>query len=118
MIVNGIASCLTPIVSYSYLVVSLFPCSYHKLMVVKYRNKWEKTQEAKQRSAVEQRPVCKLERAMDVDLFLEIQGKWADGQPSPPSNIAQKCSAMLHLRRMERGGTNRLPRPLAAHAPA
>ena len=57
----------------SYLVVSLFPCSYHKLMVVKYHNKSEKSQEAKRRSAVEWRPVCELERAMDVDLFLEIQ---------------------------------------------
>ena len=50
-------------------------------MVAKYRNKWEKTQEAKWRSAVEWRPVCKLERAMDVDLFLEIQAKWAKDSP-------------------------------------
>ena len=65
----------------SYLVVSLFPCSYHKLMVAKYCSKWEKFQEAKRRSAVEQRLVCKLERAMDVDLFLEIQSKWAEDSP-------------------------------------
>ena len=45
-------------------------------MVAKYCNKWEKTQEAKWRSAVEQRLVCELERAMDVDLILEIQDKW------------------------------------------
>ena len=50
-------------------------------MVVKYRSKWEKSQEAKQRSAVEQRPVRELERAMDVDLFLEIQGKWPEDSP-------------------------------------
>ena len=50
-------------------------------MVAKYCNKWEKTHEAKQRSAVEQRPVHELERAMDVDLFLEIQGKWAEDSP-------------------------------------
>ena len=65
----------------SYLVVSLFPCSYHKLMVVKYCSKLEKFQEAKQRSAVERRLVCKLERAMDVDLFLEMQSKWAKDSP-------------------------------------
>ena len=50
-------------------------------MVAKYCNKQEKTQETKQRSAVEQRLVHKLERAMDVDLFLEIQGKWAKDSP-------------------------------------
>ena len=50
-------------------------------MVAKYRSKWEKSQEAKQRSAVERRPVCELERAMDVDLFLEMQGKWAKDSP-------------------------------------
>ena len=65
----------------SYLVVSLFPCSYHKLMVAKYRNKWEKFQEAKWRSAVERRPVHELERAIDVDLFLEIQNNWAEDSP-------------------------------------
>ena len=54
---------------------------YHKLLVAKYRNKWEKTQEAKRRSTVEQRPVHELERVMDVDLFLEIQGKWAEDSP-------------------------------------
>ena len=50
-------------------------------MVVKYCSKREKSQEAKWRSAVEQRPVCELERAMDVDLFLEMQGKWAKHSP-------------------------------------
>ena len=60
---------------YSYLDVSLFPCSYHKLMVVKYLNKQEKSQEAKWRSAVEQRLVHKLERAMDVDLFFGNTGQ-------------------------------------------
>ena len=62
-----------PYCCYSYLVVFLFPYSYHKLLVAKYRNKQEKTQEAKWRSAIEQRLVHKLERAMDVDLFLEIR---------------------------------------------
>ena len=50
-------------------------------MVAKYHSKWEKFQEAKWRSAVEWRPVCKLERAMDVDLFLEIQSNWAEDSP-------------------------------------
>ena len=50
-------------------------------MVVKYCNKREKFQEAKWRSAVEQRLVHELERAMDVDLFLEIQRNWAEDSP-------------------------------------
>ena len=50
-------------------------------MVAKYCSKWEKSQEAKQRSAVEWRPVHELERAMDVDLFLEMQGKWPKDSP-------------------------------------
>ena len=57
-------------------------------MVAKYHSKWEKFQEAKQRSAVEQRPVRKLERAMDVDLFLEIQDNWAKDSPH--------CLVILH----------------------
>ena len=57
-------------------------------MVAKYRNKWEKSQEAKWRSTVEQRPVCKLERAMDMDLFLEIQSNWAEDSPH--------CLVILH----------------------
>ena len=57
-------------------------------MVVKYCSKQKKSQEAKQRSAVEQRLVCKLERAMDVDLFLEMQGKWAEDSPH--------CLVILH----------------------
>ena len=50
-------------------------------MVAKYCSKREKSQEAKWRSAVEWRPVCKLERVMDVDLFLEMQGKWPEDSP-------------------------------------
>ena len=50
-------------------------------MVAKYRSKGEKSQEAKQRSTVEWRPVCELERAMDVELFLETQGKWPEDSP-------------------------------------
>ena len=50
-------------------------------MVAKCHNKQEKSQEAKQRSAVEQRPVHRLEKAMDVDLFLEMQGNWPEDSP-------------------------------------
>ena len=35
----------------------LLSCSYHKLLVAKYGCKREKSQEAKQRSAEEQRPI-------------------------------------------------------------
>ena len=76
----------SPFVFNSYLVFSLFPC--RKLMVAKYRNKQERSQEAKQRSAIEQRSICKLERAMDVDLFLEIQSSWAKDSPH--------CLMILH----------------------
>ena len=57
-------------------------------MVAKYHNKWVKSQEAKWRSAVEQTLVCELERAMDVDLFLEIQSNWAKDSPH--------CLVILH----------------------
>ena len=50
-------------------------------MVAKYHSKWDKSQEAKQRSTVEWRLVCELERVMDVDLFLEMQGKWPEDSP-------------------------------------
>ena len=71
-----------------YSVVSLFSLSYHKLMVVRYCSKWEKSQEAKWRSTVEWRPVQELERVMGVDLFLEIQGKWPEDSPH--------CLVILH----------------------
>ena len=57
-------------------------------MVAKYHNKQEKFLEAKWRSPVEWRPVHKLERAMDVDLFLEIQSNWAKDSPH--------CLVILH----------------------
>ena len=55
--------------------------SYHKLMVAKYGCKREKSQEAKQRSAEEQKPMWEMERAVDVDLFLEAQEPWAKDSP-------------------------------------
>ena len=73
---------------FGYLVVSLFSYSYHKLLVAKYCSKWEKSQEAKLRSTVEQRPIHELERAMDVDLFLEAQGNWPEDSPH--------CLVILH----------------------
>ena len=72
---------LDPDFCYGYLFVSLLPCSYHRLMVVRYRSKWEKFQVAKWQSIEEWRPVCELEWAMDVELFLEIQNKWAEDSP-------------------------------------
>ena len=63
------------------MVVSLFPCSYHRLLVAKYGCKQEKLQEAKQRSAEERRPMHKMERAVDMDLFLGAQDQWPEDSP-------------------------------------
>ena len=82
MIAHGITSC------HGHSFVPLFLCSYHKLMVARYRNKWGKLQEAKWRSTEEWRPMCKLERVMDMDLFLEAQSKWAEDRPH--------CLVILH----------------------
>ena len=58
-----------------------------------------------------------LERAMDVDLFLEIQGKWAEDSPHHLVILHEMfCHAASEGQ--ERGGTNHLLRPSAAHAPA
>ena len=38
-------------------------------------------QEAKRRSAEEQRPMHEMERVMDVDLFLGAQDQWAENSP-------------------------------------
>ena len=48
----------------------------------------EKLQEAKRRSAEEQRPMHKMERAMDMDLFLGAQDQWAKDSPH--------CLTILH----------------------
>ena len=50
-------------------------------MVAKYGCKREKSQEAKRRSAEEQNPMREMERAVDVDLFLEAQEQWANDSP-------------------------------------
>ena len=65
----------------TFLVVSLFPCSYHQLLVAKYGCKREKSQEAKWRSAEERRPMHEIERAMEVDLFLGAQDQLAKDSP-------------------------------------
>ena len=57
------------------------PYSYCKLMVAKYGCKREKSQEAKWRSAEEQKPMWEMEGAVDVDLFLEAQEPWAKDSP-------------------------------------
>ena len=54
-------------------------------MVAKYCSKQEKFQEAKQRSAVEQRLVRELDGCGSA---LGNTGQMGQGQPSPPSNIA------------------------------
>ena len=62
--------------------------SYHDLMVVKYGCKREKSREARWRSTEEQKPVQEMERAVDVDLFLEAQRQWAKDSPH--------CLVILH----------------------
>ena len=79
---------LDPDFCYGYLFVSLLPCIYHKLMVVRYCSKWEKFQMAKCQSIEEQRPVHELEWAMDVELFMEIQNRWPEDSPH--------CLVILH----------------------
>ena len=54
---------------------------YHDLMVPKYGCKREKSQEAKRRSTEEQKPMREIERAADIDLFLEAQKQWAKDSP-------------------------------------
>ena len=75
MQVVGTASCLTMILYHSYFCsfVSLFPYSYHKLMVAEYKSKREKFQATKQQAIEDWRPVREMERVMDVELFLRIQ---------------------------------------------
>ena len=55
--------------------------SYHDLMVAKYGCKREKSREARQRSTEEWKPMREMERAVDVDLFLEAQRQWAKDSP-------------------------------------
>ena len=55
--------------------------SYHDLMVVKYGCKREKSREARWRSAEERKPMWEMERAVDIDLFLEAQIQWAKDSP-------------------------------------
>ena len=62
--------------------------SYHDLMVAKYGCKREKSREAKWRSTEEQKPMQEMERAVDVDLFLEAQEQWAKDSPH--------CLIILH----------------------
>ena len=50
-------------------------------MVARYCSKKEKFQMAKQRSTEEWRPVRELEKAMDVELFLELQSSWPEDSP-------------------------------------
>ena len=71
-----------------------FTHSYHEVLVAKYGCKREKSQEAKWRSAEEQRPVCEMERALDVDLFLGAQDQWTEDSPHLLQS-SMRCSYML-----------------------
>ena len=57
-------------------------------MVVKYKCKREKFQVTKWWATDEQRTVREMERIMDVELFLRIQGQWAEDSPH--------CMAIIH----------------------
>ena len=70
------------------MIIHLFYYSYNELLVAKYGCKREKSQEAKWRAAEEQRPMHEMERAVDVDLFLEAQRQWAKDSPH--------CLIILH----------------------
>ena len=72
---------LDPDFCYGYSFVSLFPCSYHRLMVARYHDKQEKFQVAKWQSTDEWKPVWEMKRVMDVELFLGIQENWAEDSP-------------------------------------
>ena len=73
---HGLASLFAMTIHLFYLLYS-----YHELMVAKYGCKREKCREAKRRSAEEQKPMREMERAVDVDLFLEAQEQWAKDSP-------------------------------------
>ena len=47
-------------------------------MVERYRCKREKFQATKRQATIEWRPVWEMERIMDIELFLGIQGQWAE----------------------------------------
>ena len=84
-------------------------------MVAKYGCKREKSQEAKQRSAEERKPVWEMERAVDVDLFLEAQEQWAKDSPHRLI-ILHKNVPTCCIRRAEGGRTNCLLGLLAVYA--
>ena len=88
---------LDPDFCYGCSFVSLLPCSYHRLMVSQYYSKREKFQMVKKRSTEEQRLVCELEQAMDVELFLELQNSWPEDSPIALWSY-MKCSDMLQLK--------------------
>ena len=90
----GLASLFAMTIHLFYLLYS-----YHDLMVAKYGCKREKSREAKRRSAEEWKPMREMERAVDIDLFLEAQEQWAKDSPH--------CLIILHemlLHTMYEGG--------------
>ena len=72
----GLASLFATTIHFFYLLHS-----YHDLMVAKYGCKREKSRQAKRRSAEERKPMWEMERAVDIDLFLEAQKQWAKDSP-------------------------------------
>ena len=50
-------------------------------MVAEYKSKREKFQVTKRQAADERKLVREMERIVDVELFLKIQGRWAENSP-------------------------------------
>ena len=64
-----------------YVFCSFIFYRYHRLMVKRYRSKWDKAAAAKGQAAKEGRLVQETERMMDVELFLKGQAKWEEDSP-------------------------------------
>ena len=99
------------------LVVSLFSCSYHRLLVAKYGCKQEKSQEAKWRSTEERRPMHKMAESDGHGFIFGSSRPMGQGQPSLSYNPPQDVPT-CHLQRTKGGRMSHLPRSLAAYAPA
>ena len=102
MIVDGIASCLTLTVTLVIRLFSLFSCSYHKLMVVKYRSKWEKV------TGSQTEICCRAETCMQAregDGYGSVfrnTGRLAQRQSSLPGNMIQDVSPCYFRRDRKR----------------
>ena len=117
MVADGIASCLTLIFCYGYLFVSLLPCSYHRLMVVRYCNKQEKFPGGKTVIRWRAEASAWIGKGDGCKFILGDSEQMGWGQPSSPSNTAWNASACCH-QRVERGRANHPLRLPAEHASA